>query len=74
VSKWTQGRTRNRELAALSRFDVSVRYEDGKPVYRIRPKGFRTVIGFVQAAPGASSDDVLDVGNALMRLASVGAK
>jgi hypothetical protein len=69
-----EGRKRNEALRELSRFELSFAYEGENFVFRIKPKGFNTALAELRSRPGASNQDLIDVGNAIRTLARIGKK
>lgn len=50
-------RRRNEALQALSRFDIRRVYNNGNPFYRVRPRGFDTILFDVHRPAHVASTD-----------------
>lgn len=67
MSKTGKTRQRNADLRTLNRFTVARVYPEG--IYRVRPRGCRTVLFTVERSPHVADEDYMDFMGAVKSLA-----
>jgi hypothetical protein len=72
MSKWQQGRDRNRSLRELTRYTVRRVWEGGEVRrFRIRPRGFDTVLFEIVRPEGCSEADFKRFADAIQTLSDL---